>query len=93
MAPEGEREEPDEEEADGDDKDEEEEEQASSEEDTKKKKGRRGNVEEKLTKGGRPRRATAGRTRGKIKKFLFYLIWFLNGQDVVILFSIVVERM
>lgn len=69
MAPEGEREDPEEEDAEGDDKEEEEEEedQASSEEDTKKKKGRRGNVEEKVSKGGRPRRATAGRTRGKIK--------------------------
>lgn len=71
LAPEGEREDPEEEDADGDDKAEEgeEPEQASSEEETKKKKGRRGNVEEKVSKGGRPRRATAGRTRGKIHNF------------------------
>lgn len=70
MAPEGEREEADEDDADGDDKEEEEEEeQPSSEEETKKKKGRRGNVEEKVSKGGRPRRATVGRTRGKIQHF------------------------
>lgn len=68
MAPEGEREDPEEDEADGDDKEEEEEEeQPSSEEETKKKKGRRGNADEKVSKGGRPRRATAGRTRGKLK--------------------------
>lgn len=65
MAPEGDREDPEEEE-DGEDKEEEEEEQPSSEEETKKKKGRRSNVEEKVSKG-RPRRATAGRTRGKIE--------------------------
>ncbi len=70
MAPEGEREDPDEDDADDKDEEEEEEEQASSEEDTKKKKGRRGNVEEKVSKGGRPRRATAGRTRGKINVWI-----------------------
>lgn len=92
LAPEGEREEPDEED-DADDKDEEEEEQASSEEDTKKKKGgRRGNVEEKVGKGGRPRRATAGRTRGKLR-FYFPSVYYNQNESFFFLFNLIESKL
>lgn len=70
------KDEPEEEGPDGDDKEEEEEGHPSSEEEPKKKKGCRGQVEENVSKGGRPRRSTAGRTKGKINFELTYILYY-----------------